>query len=786
MLTQLINHAKTEGSGNPESGHVANNIDNDIDNNPPINLVLDINNCHECHNMTQADMRIINNNDCQMMPKTDPPKCLEVYKRCLTKCHEQETAYMEALDSYFDNMSTLKRNFFEAKLSSPFSEKENDLNRGKKYIHDCATKKLGLNDTNLPFRWNKRSRCGRSSVVLNSMLSSNSSCTPVWNNLRDRMVFYTKCLERYDIYAYRRTSIFASRRLKNLAFELHRTQKEGAYNKIGAGGTMIAGGILAGIGVLLAPFTGGASLGLTLQYVGVAISLSATMATFFGPSPEKTINESIEQLRDLKENGNSISTLLLLYIVSHEDLFEATNPTNPNASYTNLFRQHQHDVENNVKLDLSRNGVAVLQSANLARLSLKALKSKAFLESAKAFGLKHNLHLSSASKFLQAKTVLSETYSKITTNVAKRGLPKLFANSKAFTFLKKYTPGMTLIGSGLSIGTGIWEIIQGKKELHRGMHHDVKLASYRVLSDTDDIVKAYLQTMGDNNNDSGDVAVREEQIYVVDIHIDDGHWDYYSTMRLRLYSSDENGNRTECITEALQGVSRGWLRLDSRDKLGRCLHFNIVNQNLTATITSNQGDSVTINELQIATDGKFLPTYSSRNISIEANQNISPYIQLQPIVNRLVGIKTHTSTEDYSGTDADLYVRLHYQSSNDNSTVILPLPLNNYGDDREWNKVDIYRGDNIIGKLDNLDELLDSRPSGPLDVDWNGSGSESISISFKLGHGSGAGNWNVDLIKLYFLGEQNGEIVFVCHTGAKWLVAGAKKLDRIRMQTIQA
>jgi len=771
MLTQLIKHAKAEGSGNRQSGYVDNNIDNDIGNTLPVNVVLDINQCHECHNMNQRDLSIIENNGCQMMPENDPPECQEFYKRCLTKCHEQETAYMEALDSYFANMSSLKKNHFKAKLSTPFSENENDRTRGKKYIHDCATKKLGLNDTNLPFGWSKQSRCGGSSVVLSSMLSSNSSCTPVWNNLRDRVVFYTKCLERYDIYSYRRTSIAASRNLRNLAFELHRTQKQGANNRIGGGGAMVAGGILAGIGVLLAPVTGGGSL--ILQALGTAISLSGTLATFFGQNPEKTIKESIEELRYLKENGNSISTLLLLYIVSHEDLFDATNPTNPNASYTKLFRQYHRDVENNVKLNLLRNGVTVLQSANLAQLSVKALKSKAFLESAKSFGLRHNLHLGSASKFLQMKEGISNMYSKITGKVAKRGLPKLFANSKAVTFVKKYTPGMRLIGNGLSIGTGIWEMVQGHKELHRGMHHDVKLASHLVLSDTDDVIKAYLQTVGYNNNhNSSDVAVREEQMFVVNIHIDDGHWDYYSTMRLRFYSKDKDGGRTECTTEALQGVSRGWLRLDSRDKLGRCLHFNIVNQNLTATITSsyNIKDSVTINEIQISTDGKFLPTYSTKNVSIEANESLSPVIVLQPIVNRLVRIKTHTSTQTNSGTDNTLWARINYQGTNFNSSA--DVELNNYGNDRENNKVDVYEGGNVIGKLDILDDLLDSRPPGSLDENWNGSGEESVSISFKLGNEYAWGGWNVDLIKLYFLGEQSEELVFVCHTGEKWLPAG--------------
>ena len=84
---------------------------------------------------------------------------------------------------------------------------------------------------------------------------------------------------------------------------------------------MITGGIMSGLGVLLTPFTAGGSLAVSaLTLTGSALSLSGAFATLFGTNPQKVIDEAVREMQDLKRDGNAIANLLLLYMISHEDL----------------------------------------------------------------------------------------------------------------------------------------------------------------------------------------------------------------------------------------------------------------------------------------------------------------------------------------------------------------------------------------------------------------------------------------------------------------------------------
>jgi len=228
-------------------------------------------------------------------------------------------------------------------------------------------------------------------------------------------------------------------------------------------------------------------------------------------------------------------------------------------------------------------------------------------------------------------------------------------------------------------------VLQGTKDLEKGMYHHVKLASRKTLLIVDEVVEAYLHTM----KDSIDIKSLEspeggdEAITVVYVHVGAGHWDYLSGMHLSF-----NSNGRKCITGSRKGISEGWIELDSREDLGECYRWKIRNENLTVSVTSEQNslftDEIEIDAVQVATEGRFLPSFKtndSLNITVSGG-DISSESVVYPIRNRLVGIKTHTSTKSLSGTDANLHARITYIVPNDGNDIMneqrySEIPLDN-------------------------------------------------------------------------------------------------------------
>lgn len=780
VLVQFIEPAKMEDEYNLDEGS-----GREGERSVSHDYYLDLNECHECNNPTdQADILVMEEYLCSLL-QDDPPPCQRFYQKCLAICHKQETKYLEAVEDYFENMSFMKKNRLKIVMRAPFSDAEHELDM-KQVIHKCAKEKLGLNHTTLPFSWNRRSPCKNNTDILETMLSANSPCRPVWNNLRVRMEFYQNCLKSYDIRNFKRKGVSASRTLQRLAYELHTAEKQKGNNQVGGGSAMIAGGIMAGIGVLLTPITGGASLALTasaLTIAGTGISMSGTLATMFGSDPTKFVHEATMEIKDLKEDGNSIAALLLLYMVSHDEL--QTFIDDNRGGYRNLTLQIESDISSS-----SRNIFAGIQSANLAILLGKALPTKLFSQSAKAF----------QTSIAPIRNAISSRLSILRTDIVRQGsvsvsktlVPKLFRNSKALNFLNK-VPGFPLLASGLSVGMGIWEVFEGKKKLKRGMHHHVKLASRQTLASIDEIIDAYVKTMYAGNvydiPENKDLKNKEEELYVAYVHVTDGNWDYLSGMYLQFESKG-----IRCKTETQYGLKKGWFEFDTRDLLGDCYRHKIINKSLSVSVTSIQNslieDTVTIDMIEVATDGRFLPTFKTANHTIPCNKTINParnisdgltasggnqssQVKLYPIRNRLTGIKVHTSTEAHSATDSDIQCKIEYTVPNDGNNVLnsvneqTVIALDNPElDDRQRDSSDMYRED-VIGKL-GLEEILDSRPLGALSGQTQEG--ESLKISFRnTGIGIFNDDWNVDLIKLYFIGTKGQEVIFVCHTGSKWI-----------------
>ena len=137
-------------------------------------------------------------------------------------------------------------------------------------------------------------------------------CSHSWISHHHRTKFYQQCLSAFDINTVRKKAIYATRNLENIASTL-KTEivDKGAY-KVGGGSTMIAGGILGGIGLLLSASTG--PVGLTLVGVGAILGFSGSITTsLFGKHSSFSIQEAQLQMTQLKDIHIAISNLLVLY-----------------------------------------------------------------------------------------------------------------------------------------------------------------------------------------------------------------------------------------------------------------------------------------------------------------------------------------------------------------------------------------------------------------------------------------------------------------------------------------
>ena len=375
---------------------------------------------------------------------------------------------------------------------------------------------------------------------------------------------------------------------------------------------------------------------------------------------------------------------------------------------------------------------------------------------------------------------------KSTTPVAKSALPKIFRNSKAANYLKK-VPGFPALASAFSVGLGIWEVFEGQKGLKRGMYHHVKIASRKTLLMADEIVEAYTHILKDDFDmtEQQDLGRQEEAMTVVYVHVAEGNWDYFSGMQLRFETDGK-----QCLTAIKKGLSdQKWIEYDTYEDLESCYRFKIQNENLNVSVTSVQNtqfftDAVTIDDIQVATEGRFIPSFNmtsinKKNITVSGNE-VSNSTKLYPIRNRLVEIKTHTSTISGAGTDADIHARIQMVIPNDGnemdeiSKVSESSIILDNGDDYMFDndKVDSFKKG--LFKL-GLEEFLDNYPIGAIDHELN---EGDVKISFKASNGGWGDNWNVDMIKVYFIGSKGQHIVYTCHTGKEhWIYYNNDKSD---------
>ena len=689
---------------------------------------------------------------------------------CLTECQKQEEAYIIATHSYFNNLSLIEVHRLKTIMSRPFSSNE-QLLESKKIIKDCAQNKLGLDNTNLPFGWIKGSpiHCKNEADILGTWFTTFADCLPMWHNLIDRVAFYETCLKKYDIQQFKRKGIAATKKLQNLAFELHKEEELNANNQIGGRSAMIASGIMDGIGVRLTPFTAGGSLELSaLKLTGSALSLSETFETMFGDNPQIFINDATKELQELQDDGNSIAMLLLMYMVSHEDL---ENFIHYNNDYTSYISKYERDI----RIELSRNKSSGAQALNGAILSRKLIPETAFSRSVKKCIENETTKNTKTLEKIMRISMLGKIHNikaASHTKIGSGNVPKLFRNEKAVRFLDKIQ-GFPLLCNAFNVGLGIWEVFQGKKELRKGLHHHVKLASRKTLLMTEEVIEAYVHTL-ENANYIEPMSM-EEEMYAVYVHISDNDWDYNAGMLLKFQS---NGKRCLTNPKPLNGASKGWFLYGTRSDLGTCHSdfFKIVNEDLSVSLTSEQdsvfADILNVDIVQVATNRRYLPTFQTNYSSEMTVSGTSESVvnRLHPIRNRLIEIKTHTSTASNSGTDTDMMIKLTYSVPNEGNGVSMislvssMVKLNTFETHFENDQVDLFAKD--LFKL-GMDDFFDFYPIGRLSDELV---EGDITISFKLDtkwtHG---GDWNVDLIKLYFIGMKGQQIVLMCHFGEEWI-----------------
>jgi len=134
--------------------------------------------------------------------------------------------------------------------------------------------------------------------------------------------------------------------------------------------------------------------------------------------------------------------------------------------------------------------------------------------------------------------------------------------------------------------------------------------------------------------------------------------------------------------------------------------------------------------------------------------------------------------QSYSGTDASVYVTVRYGEDGQTSSKLL---LDNENtNDREWNQIDIYKGEVLRGFTKGMDIKQAQQFRDYLDY-WEDSKTIQVVVELLAG-GTVAPAWNVDLFKMYFNGVNGENVVVRCHVGDYWFYDGdSKPFDCVKM-----
>ena len=529
--------------------------------------------------------------------------CVQIRRSCLAECHKKEDEYQDTIADYAMNMSRAERIRIRRTFAVDFLQDEEN-SRGGRIIRDCVTER-GVSPAWTVFEGNRKfwndpllfKYCVEEMAkptALELLVERVGECPLQWISPEHRVLFYHTCLKKYNINSFRKRSISSMRKLEKIAFvQKAETEKKGSI-AIGAGSAQIAGGVLAGIGIVLAPISAGASL--TLKVIGSGIALAGSISTLFSP---RIIEGNESELKKLKSDAEELSTLLLFFTQSSQELNESHQD------------QKMHQIAEDLRNKILRQNHKITSTSLLGSLQLSTYTLEVGIPRMVALVNEIQNNYAMIKHFKKTGNRVAEIFRKMAT---KQKEWKLIRNLDFNEQLKRTplalrvnrswrTAGklpqkavsfMTM--SAMNIGLGVYQVLQGVEQLKASFHHDIISAARGISHETDRIVMAYRDLVGINEEDHFDTS---QELFSVSVKIPS--WS-------RGYLIFSNGHNDECTTSSMS-FSRGWTKLSTSSELGNCQFYKIYGGNLSVALRSqSSGDSVEITTVQVATDGNHLPS----------------------------------------------------------------------------------------------------------------------------------------------------------------------------------
>jgi len=603
-------------------------------------------------------------------------------------------------------------------------------------------------------------------------LQYQGKCKPSWLSLDLRAAFYMECLERFDFDGLVSRVQSDVRSMDEIAIAYRKAELKSAETSVGVGASYISGGILAGVGLMLSPFTAGGSLFLT--GIGSAIvggSSIASLVDLFSDNDERLIIDAAERAKDIKKDVGFLEELMTIYIAR-------TNEALPALTFNQQMMRK--DLENKVKAQVRSSTLLTLSTAMIVDTIINAVKLKNVEKAVQKNAVQN--------KLTRARTMTTRLYQKLTSNLASR-LPLLtrIASSqfglRAAKFFKATKTGIKVVFKAAipftEIGFGIWEILLGKEKMAPGgIHNQILLQSRQIIHRIADLAAAYTEVVGTPI----DVNVNKfvsEQLYEIDV--------YSQTKGVSISLEIESGGN-KCQTKKFKTGSQGHVFIYSSDLLDQCDKHQIENKTATIRLISYSSSRVQIDKVDIRTNGKFVPSISctkkDANTSVPlilTRRGISDPIDCKREM-ALQRVKTHTTHILNSGTDANLDMTFRVtNSTNDDVRRCEKLRLNDRCSSyncHEYGDIDNY----YVSDLATCDDLMEELAEGLWD-------SEEYELEVEMyNDGSGiAPEWSTDMLKLYFVAESEAKIVS-CYGGPDqgdagdvWIKAGTTTILKCQL-----
>ena len=539
------------------------------------------------------------------------------------------------------------------------------------------------------------------------------------------------------------------------------------------------GGILGGIGIVLTATGVGAPVGVALKIVGSLTTIGGALAPFFGDDGIQIIEDSKKSLQKLADDQNELSKFLMLFMESSYSFKETESKfeeeaknllSNTEDKYMGLYSAGVNFFT--AGANFKKFAAITMENSILSRVhnfAANPLRAKIIAGNRNFKSMIEGSKLFSSLKTLSSSPAASKMGTLWMKSQFGQQISKFAKGLKTFTF--KSVPTF------IDIGIGIYKVLQGKQITDDNFNQKIILTARKIRHEVDLLFDAYKDVLGKENIKSSSPSLSmSSEIYSLQVNAENaGSYGTNVEFQFTNYKS-ESTPMYSCKTESLK-LYNGWNTFDVGTQLKKCMHFEIFNSKISVIVIRDKKKSfnskqVTLKNIQLSTDGNFLPSLDITK-SIILRKDKSSKADLKKMVG-LKAIKMHTSDIAYAGTDGHLRAQLEFP---DNPELRVPwIELDNYGDDRERDQTDIYSG---RVKFYNETRDVNMRDWVP-DIEYLQS---TKNIHLKL-HFSRwlilQDNWNVDLIKLYLTGAKGENQVMRCHHGEKWLDDGIGKGYRFK------